>query len=168
MKILNTPLVLSSLLALAGGAALSVRADDQTPAPKKPAAPATPAAPKKPVQQTLNGKVIAVDRLSRTVTLQVNNLTYVLQIADSTRLTRNGKEQSFADFVVGEEASVNVMLRELNNGRIEVAVLAVDLPETTVAQGNSKGAGGSFTQPPPFQNGPNPGNIDGPVISRSR
>ena len=34
--------------------------------------------------------------------------------------------------------------------------------------GKGKGQGGNFTVPPPFQNGPNPGNVDGPVISRNR
>jgi hypothetical protein len=170
MKAIKTPLVLSLLLTLASGTALTVQAEDEAPAPAKPAAPATPPAPKKAIQQTLTGKVVAVDRLNRTVTLQVNNLTYVLQITDSTRVNRSGKEQSMADFVVGEEVSVNVMLRELANGRIEVAVLAVELPEATAAQGRDKdrnGNGPGFF-PPPFQNGPNPGNVDGPVISPSR
>lgn len=168
MKAIQTPVVLSLLLTLAGGTALTAQAADEAPAaPSKTTAPATPAAPKKAIQQTLTGKVVSIDRLNRTVTLQVNNLTYVLQITDSTRVSRGGKEQSMADFVVGEEVSVNVMLRELANGRIEVAVLAVDLPEATAAQGkggNGGGNGPGFV-PPPFQNGPNPGNVDGPVVS---
>jgi hypothetical protein len=74
-----------------------------------------------------------------------------------------------ADFVVGEEISVNVMLRELASGRIEVAVLSVELPEVTAAQGrgNNRSNSPGFV-PPPFQNGPNPGNVDGPVVSPSR
>lgn len=154
------PVVLS-LLMLAGGTTLSVRAEDKPATPEKPAAPA----PKKPIQQQLSGKVVAVDKVSKTITLQVNNLTYVLEIADSTRVAKNGKEKSLIDVVVGEEINVTVLLRELPNGRIEVAVLSVDLPESTEAQG---GRGGTFTQPPPFQNGPNPGNVDGPVISPHR
>jgi hypothetical protein len=170
MKAIKIPVVLSLLLTLAGGTALTVQAEDEAPAaPAKPAAPATPPAPKKPIQQTLSGKVVAIDRLNRTVTLQVNNLTYVLQITDSTRVNRSGKEQSMADFVVGEEISVNVMLRELASGRIEVAVLSVELPEVTAAQGrgNNRSNSPGFV-PPPFQNGPNPGNVDGPVVSPSR
>ena len=150
------PVVLSLLL-LAGGTTLSVRAED------KPATPEKPAAPKKPVQQQLTGKVVAVDKVSKTITLQVNNLTYVLEIADSTRVAKAGKEKSLIDVVVGEEINVTVLLRELPNGRVEVAVLNVELQQSTEAQG---GRGNNpFTQPPPFQNGPNPGNVDGPIIS---
>jgi len=155
------PVVLSLLL-LAGGTTLSVRAEDKPATPEKPAAPA-PATPKKPVQQQLTGKVVAVDKVSKTITLQVNNLTYVLEIADSTRVAKAGKEKSLIDVIVGEEINVTVLLRELPNGRVEVAVLSVDLSESTEAQG---GRGKSpFTQPPPFLNGPNPGNVDGPIIS---
>jgi hypothetical protein len=152
------PVVLSLLL-LAGGSTVSVRAEDKPATPEKPAAPA----PKKPVQQQLTGKVIAVDKVSKTITLQVNNLTYVLEIADSTRIAKADKEKGLIDVLVGEEIKVTVLLRELPNGRVEVAVLSVDLAESTEAQGG-QGRNG-FTQPPPFQNGPNPANVDGPIIS---
>jgi hypothetical protein len=168
MKAIRTSVVLSLLLTLAGGAAFVAHADDQPAKQEKgtPATPPAPAAPKKPVQQQLTGTVVAVDKFAKTITLQVNNLSYVLQVTDSTRVTRNEEEKSIIDVVVGEEIKVNVLLRELPNGRVEVAVLSVDLPVATAAQGTSKGA--KFTQPPPFQNGPNPANIDGPVISPNR
>jgi len=165
MKVMKYTVVLSLLLTLAGGA-LTVRAEDEAPAKPAPKVAPPPPAPKKAIRQTLAGKVISLDRLGRTVTLQVNNLTYVLQITDSTRVSRDGKEQNFAEFVIGEEISVELMLRELNNGRVEVAVLSVELPRYTTAQGQA--TGGTFNRPPPFQNGPNPANVDGPVISRHR
>jgi hypothetical protein len=183
MKAIKTPVVLSLLLTLAAGAPLVSQAQQETPKPGNttpapigpaitPILPPAPAVPKKPLQQTLNGRVVSIDRFNRSVTLAVNNLTYVLQITDSTRLSRNGQEQNMADFVVGEEITVNVMLRELANGRIEVAVLAVEMPTVAAAQGKAKGngyaKGGDFTTPPPFINGPNPGNVDGPVVSRNR
>lgn len=156
------PVVLSLLL-LAGGTTLSVRAEDKPATPEKPAEkPATPA-PKKPVQQQLTGKVVAVDKVSKTITLQVNNLTYVLEVADATRIAKAGKEKGLIDVTVGEEISVNVLLRELPNGRVEVALLSVELSETAEAQGGR--GNNAFSKPPPFQNGPNPGNVDGPVIS---
>ena len=161
MKAIKLP-VLSLALTLAGG--ITVLGEDQPASQPKPTAPASSApAPKKPVQQQLTGKVVAVDKVNRTVTLQVNNLTYVLEIADSTRVSKAGKDRGLLDIIVGEEISVTVLLRELPNGRVEVAVLSVELSETTQAQGKT---GGKFTQPPPFQNGPNPGNVDGPIISR--
>lgn len=165
MKAIKLP-VLGLALTLVGGITVLADTEPTTPAtPTKPEAPA-PAAPKKPVQQQLSGKVVAVDKVARTITLQVNNLTYVLEIADSTRVSKAGKERSLIDVVVGEEINVTVLLRELPNGRVEVAVLSVDLSDTTEAQGGGKGP--KFSQPPPFQNGPNPANVDGPVISPSR
>ena len=171
MKAIRTSVVLSLLLTLAGGTAFVANADDQPAKPEKgtpsaPSAPTPPPAPKKPVQQQLVGTVVAVDKFIKTVTLQVNNLSYVLQITDSTRVSKNDEEKSISDVVVGEEIKVNVILRELPNGRVEVAVLSVELPAATAAQGEGKGP--KFTQPPPFQNGPNPANIDGPVISPNR
>lgn len=157
--------VLGLALTLVGG--ITVLAQDQptTPAtPAKPEAPA-PVVPKKPVQQQLSGKVVAVDKVAKTITLQVNNLTYVLEIADSTRVSKAGKERSLIDVIVGEEISVTVLLRELPNGRVEVAVLSVDLSESSEAQGSKEP---KLAQPAPFQNGPNPANIDGPIISPHR
>lgn len=174
MKVIKTPVVLGLLLTLAGGATQAVRAED------KPAAPAatTPATPKKPVQQTLAGKVVAVDKYGKTITLQVDNLTYVLQVADSTRVSLAGKEQSIADVTVGEELSVNVLLRELPDGRVEVAVLSVERQASAEAQGrDGHGRGGRDNHGRgkghdhdhgPFHNGPHPPNVDGPVVSPHR
>lgn len=156
--------VLGLAVTLATGFTL---AEEQPATPPKPGAPTpeTPAPAKKPIQQQLTGKVVAIDKAAKTVTLQVNNLTYVLEIADSTRVSKAGKERGLIDIIVGEEISVTVLLRELPNGRVEVAVLSVELADATEAQGKS---GTRFSQPPPFQNGPNPGNVDGPIISPHR
>jgi len=171
MKVIKIPAVLGLLLTLAGGVTQAVRAED------KPAAPAAttpaPATPKKPVQQQLSGKVVAVDKYGKTITLQVDNLTYVLQVTDSTRVSKTGKEQSITDVVVGQELSVNVLLRELPDGRVEVAVLSVELQSSAEAQGhrgnNGRGYGKPWGNPQhPFHNGPHPPNVDGPVVSPHR
>lgn len=167
-KAIKTPVVLGLLLTLAGGFAES-RAEDT-----KPSTPAatTPATPKKPVQQQLNGKVVSVDKYKKTITLQVENLTYVLQVTDSTRVSKASKEQTLTDVIVGQELSVNVLLRELPDGRVEVAVLSVDLSDTTEAQGregNGRGRGrGRGQDHGPFHQGPHPPNHDGPVVSPHR
>lgn len=185
MKMIKETVVLSLLLTLAGGFTTAAQADDQPATPAPPAAPAPPTpepavptetptapstpTPKKPVQQQLSGKVVAVDKFSRTITLQVNDLSYVLQVADGTRIGRDDKEATLNDVVVGQQISVNVVLRELPNGRVEVAVLNVNLTESEEAQGRGRDHGGSkFNRPPPFRHGPNPGNVDGPVISPHR
>ena len=173
MKVIKTPVVLGLLLTLAGGVTQAVRAED------KPAAPAatTPATPKKPVQQQLAGKVVAVDKYGKTITLQVDNLTYVLQVSDSTRVSKTGKEQSIADVVVGQDLTVSVLLRELPDGRVEVAVLSVELDDSAEAQGkhgrggrdHGKGHGkGHDRDHGPFHHGPHPPNVDGPVVSPHR
>jgi len=165
MKAIKRTIALSLLLTMSGAASLTLQAEDEPATPAKPAAPAPPP-PKKPIQQRLTGKVVSVDRYARTITLQVSDLTYVLQIADSTRISRNGQERNLSDVVVGWDVTVNVVLREFANGRVEVAVLSVELPEIIASQGRHYGP--LFTNPPPFQNGPNPGNVDGPIVSPHR
>lgn len=157
----TTPVVLGLLLTLAGGATHAVWAED------KPAAPAAipPATPKKPVQQTVSGKVVAVDKYGKTISLQIDNLTYVLQVTDSTRVSRAGKEQSIADVTVGEELFVNVLLRELPDGRVEVAVLSVERQTSAQAQGRPGRSGrGKGRSHGPFLHGPHPPNVEGPVV----
>jgi hypothetical protein len=184
MKAIKTAVGMSLLMALAAGNPLALQAAETAEATGK-AKPETPAKQaksdksekvqkKKPVRQELTGKVLAVDRFASTVTLQVDSLTYVLQIADATLISRADSVTSLADVVVGQEVTVNVMLRERSNGTVEVAVLSVALPDTVDAQGPGNGKakgkgkdrkGPPFGAPPPFVNGPNPGNVDGPIIS---
>ncbi len=160
-KAIKTPVVLGLLLTLAGG--IQARAEDT-----KPAAPAItkPTPAKKPVQTQLNGKVVAVDKYSRSITLQVDNLTYVLQVTDSTRVSKAGKEQNLTDVVVGQELSANVLLTERPDGRIEVALLSVDLPDVAEAQGpkhgRGRGHGRGHGNHGPFHHGPHPPNHDNP------
>ena len=169
MKVIKIPAVLGLLLTLAGGVTQAVRAEDK-PTARAVTTP-TPATPKKPVQQQLSGKVVAVDRYGKTITLQVDNLTYVLQVTDSTRVSKTGKEQSITDVVPGEELTVNVLLRELPDGRVEVAVLSVELQSSAEAQGRRGRGGrghGKNHHHGPFHNGPHPPNCDGPVVSPHR
>jgi len=146
-----------------------------TPAPETPAptAPTTPApapetpAPKttKPVEQQLNGRIVAVDKTTKAITVQVNNQTYVLKTVEVTKFTKGTKTKSFDDLIVGEEVTVTVALLETESGRVEIAVVAVDLPTTTEAQGGKGNAYGYGI--PPFVNLPNPANVGGGVRSPS-
>jgi hypothetical protein len=139
-----------------------------TPTPTAPETPATPekAAPKatKPVEQQLNGRVVALDKAGKTITIQVNNQTYVLQVSESTRFVKAGKEKSADDLIIGEEVTVTVALRETPAGRVEIVVVAVDLPAGTEAQGGGSVAAAKV---PPFVSLPNPANIGGQVRSPS-
>ena len=167
MKVINLTVILSLLLALAGGTSLNARADDK---PETPAAPPTPALPpktesKKPVPQQLSGKVVAADKYGKTITLQVNNVSYVLQVADATRFTLAGKERSIADVVVGEQINVTVLLRELSDARVEIAVLAVELGVGEEAQGHgrNRNRGKGKERQSPFHTPPAPSTNDGPT-----
>src|SRR5688572_29775475 len=155
-------MVLSLLVAMAGGMTTATRAADAPT--EKPADKTAVKKPMTPTQQKLSGKVVAVDKTAKTVTLQINGQTYVLQISETTKIAQSGKQKSLTDVTVGEDVTVDVMLRETAGGRIEVSVLSVELPDTATAQG-APGKSGSFR---PFQTEPNPAHIDGSVVSPTR
>lgn len=167
MKVINSSVILSLLLALAGGVSPDARADDKPETPANPSTPAPPAKPesKKRVPQQLSGKVVAADKYGKTITLQVNNVSYVLQIADATRFTLAGKERSIADVVVGEQINVTVLLRELADARVEIAVLAVELGVGEEAQGRKHGRGKGKNKQGLFHTPPSPPSNDGPATS---
>lgn len=143
MKIINSSAALSLLLALGAGIALNARAEDKPATPPKTES-------KKSVPQQLSGKVVAADKYGRSITLQVNNVSYVLQIADATRFTLAGRERSIRDVVVGEQITVTVLLRELSDARVEIAVLAVELGVGEEAQGRKHGRGKGKNNESPF------------------
>ena len=164
MKKIKNTLVLGLLFSLAGG--ITAARAEVTPAAK----PATPAKkPAQPIQQTLAGKVVAVDKAAKTVTIQINSQTYVLQLTAASKVAKAGQSKSILDVNVGEDISVEVLLKENAQGKVEVVVLSVELNETAEAQGkgNGKPAGKSGNSRP-FQTIPNPANIDGPVVSPNR
>ncbi len=156
-------MVLSLLAGMAGGTTTALRADD-TPTDKVTDKPAIKK-PMPPTQQKLSGKVVAVDRTSRTVTLQINGQTYVLPISETTKIAQSGKTKSIYDVTVGEDVTVDVMLKETPGGRIEVSVLNVELPETATAQGGIGKGGRGFG---PFASEPNPAHVDGAVVSPTK
>jgi hypothetical protein len=118
------------------------------------------------VEQQLNGRIVAVDKTTKAITIQVNNQTYVLKTVEVTKFTKGTKAKTFDDLIVGEEVTVTVALLEAESGRVEIAVVAVDLPITTEAQG--KGNGNAYGYGiPPFVNLPNPANVGGGVRSPS-
>jgi len=160
----NKKLVICLLLALAAGFTLNTRAAD---APVVEPAPVPPAPETgRPAAQHLAGKVVAVDKIAKTVSIQIGTQTYTLQLTAKTKIGQAGKNKNIDSITVGDDISVTVNVRELAGGKVEVVVASVDLPVTTAAQGgNGRGLGSGGGTPPPFQNGPNPANFDGPIIS---
>jgi hypothetical protein len=138
MNAINLSKVLTLILALCLGNSSGVKAEEN---PGKSTNSISKAESKKPVPQQLSGKVVAVDKYGKSITLQVNNVSYVLQVADATRFTLGKREKSIADVVVGEQINVTMLLRELADGRVEIAVLAVELGVAAEAQGKGRGRG---------------------------
>ena len=161
MKNIKNTLVLGLLVSLAGG--ITTASAENAPA-SKPAVPAKK--PAAPIQQTLAGKVIAVDKAAKTVTVQIGLQQYTLQLSAVSKVSRAGHIKSIHDMNVGEDVSVEVLLKENDQGKAEVVVLSVELNETVEAQGKdgSGKSGGSR----PFQTAPNPANVDGPVVSPNK
>ncbi len=171
MKKTRTLITLGLLLGLAGGVTGSARAEQETtpttPATPQENTPATTTPTTKPVEQQLSGRIVAVDKSSRTITLQVNNQTYVLKTADDTKFNIAGQQKSLNDLVVGEEVNVTVALRESSTGRVEIAVVSVESTGADAqdrdGRGHGRGRGRGFEghHPPPFVNLPNPANVGG-------
>ena len=159
MKKIKNTLVLGLLFSLAGG--ITAARAEETPGAKPAAAPAKK--PAQPIQQTLAGKVVAVDKAAKTVTIQINSQTYVLQLTAASKVAKAGQSKSIYDVNVGEDISVEVLLKENAQGKVEVVVLSVELNETAEAQG--KGGSAKSGNSRPFQTVPNPANVDGPVVS---
>jgi hypothetical protein len=162
MKKVKNTLVLGLLISLAGG--ITAARADEKPGTKPAATPAKQ--PAQPIQQTLAGKVVAVDKAAKTVTMQINSQTYVLQLTSSSKITKAGQTKSIFDVNVGEDISVEVLLKENTQGKVEVVVLSVQLSDTAEAQG--KGGNGKGGANRPFQTVPNPANVDGPVVSPNK
>jgi len=147
MNAINLSKVLTLILALCLGISYGVQAEDK---PSQPSNPASKPESKRPVPQQLSGKVVAVDKYGNSITLQVNNVSYVLQTADATRFTHGKRQKTIADVVVGEQINVTILLRELADGRVEIAVLAVELDVATEAQGKKGGRGKGKEPQAPF------------------
>lgn len=168
MKKIKNTLVLGLLFSLAGG--ITAARAEETPAAKPAAAPAKK--PAAPIQQTLAGKVVAVDKAAKTVTIQINSQTYVLQLTAASKVAKAGQSKSILDVNVGEDISVEVLLKENAQGKVEVVVLSVELSETAEAQGkskgNSKGKPSKSGPQRPFPTPPNPENQRGGIHSPNR
>ena len=74
-------------------------AQEKTAQEKKPASEAAPAAAKKPSAGPFHGKLVAVDKMAKTIT--VGKRTF--QITSTTKIRKNDKPATLEDGVVGEE-----------------------------------------------------------------
>jgi len=118
---------LSVLVALIAGVPPTVRAaeaykDKSTQAPKSE---------NRPKQMPFRGKVRAIDKTAKTITLEGKEKGRTFQITSGTKITKEGKPAVLDDVTVGE--SVRGVAKENATGKLE----AVSLKVGTMA-GNGK------------------------------
>jgi len=103
MKVFGRFTLATLLSAAMLGAPLAVLAQPATPAtPSTPAtsdAPATPA--KKPKAAPFNGKILSVDQVNKTITLD-EKTKRTFQITSDTKIVKDGKPATLEDAVVGD------------------------------------------------------------------
>ncbi len=87
------------LAALVVGVPMGVSAQEK-PAPG-PVAPATPPAKARPTP--FRGKLGAVDKVKKTITLDDKTKQRIFEITSETKLVKNGKPATLDDAVVGED-----------------------------------------------------------------
>lgn len=134
--------VLSLLAAvLAAGPAQSFAQDkdkkaDKAPAEKKEA----PAGEKKKGRPPLNGKIAAVDKQAKTVT--IGQTTF--QITSETRIEKAGKPATLDDVVIGEPATARI--RETDEGKKVATNLRVGPRPEGESKSDGRGKGKKKTQ----------------------
>jgi hypothetical protein len=106
-------IAISTLAAVAAGSTINIQAADTTPAE----ASTTPKA-KKAKAQTYAGKVTAVDKIQKTVTVTVKGKEEVFQVTSASRFTKITKPATLDDLAVGEQ--VTVRARTKAGGKPEV------------------------------------------------
>ena len=144
-----------------------------TPAPVPITAPATETAP-----VVVSGKIVVVDKIARTITVDVNGKLKLIKVGAKVKMVDNGKLIRFEELVAGQE--VAVLTRDSSEGIAEAVALSVEPSHALEAAGKAKndgknkdikapkGGSSGNGNGAPFQNFPNPANNLGPVISPSR
>jgi hypothetical protein len=125
--------ILSLLAAVLAAAPASSLAQNQDKKAEKAAAEKkdAPAGDKKKGRPPLNGKIAAVDKQAKTVTIGQTTI----QITSETRIEKGGKPATLDDVAVGEPATARV--RETDDGK----KIAVGLRVGPRPEGESKGEG---------------------------
>jgi hypothetical protein len=167
-------LVLSLVTSVTAGLG-SLQADDATPTETTPAPITAPATVASPV--VVSGKIIVVDKIARTITVDVAGKLKLIKVGAKVKMVDNGKLIRFEDLVAGQE--VAVLTQDNEEGIAEAVALSVETTGALEAAGKAKDKekkvkevkglkGGGNSGGGPFQNFPNPANNLGPVVSPSR
>lgn len=96
----------------------------------------SPGSENRPKQMPFRGKVSAVDKTVKTVTLEGKDKGRTYQITSATKITKDGKPAVLNDVVVGE--SVAGLAKQNAAGKWEVATLRVGAATGTPKKGDKK------------------------------
>lgn len=160
-----------SMAAVAGNTVLAQDSAAPTVPPPTTTTVTTPPTPA-PAPVVINGKIVVVDKIARTITVDVNGKLRLLKVGRKVKMVDNGKLVTFEDLVAGQ--NIAVLTRETADGSMEVVALSVEPSDAQIeaaGKGNTKptdkgkGNSGSGLGGGPFQTAPNPANNGGPIIS---
>jgi Cu/Ag efflux protein CusF len=118
-------LIVTALATALLGNAFSIRAAD------KPAEKPAEAKEGKARPRPFSGKVKAVDKAAKTVTLE-GEKAQVFQITSETKIFKERKPATFDDITVGEHISGRI--RESADGKLETLLMNVGAPPTRPAK----------------------------------
>lgn len=148
------------------GLALAVSAALTAPVGAAETKPATPAL--KPVPATLEGKLLAVDKTTKVVTIDIKGTILRVNVTPQVKLARKGKPATLEELAPGQTVSLSFV--EKADGHLEVASLTVlSSPNQQVPAGPTSPSvtapANRDTPTSPFPSSPNPANVGGPVRS---
>jgi hypothetical protein len=139
--------------------------------------PPTRRATARSAPQPLNGRIVAVDRARKTVTVDIKGQLYVFRLGSQLTVLVRDKQVSVDALAPGQE--ISLVARAGSDGRFEIVAMSI-APGSFAAEaaGRSVGAAsdkGTASQsvpgnnlPAPFRVDPNPANISGNVISPNK
>jgi hypothetical protein len=167
MKAIRTIL----LLGLAGG--LVVGSASRAQAAEPPAQPA----PAQPTASALTGKVVAVDRAKKSITVDIKGRVFVFKLSPQLAVRVNNKEVPATSLSPGQ--TISLTARRSSTGSFEIVALDIQPnDEPVVAAGAPRGPvkaapkkpeaqlpSQGISLPVPFRTEPNPANVVGPVHS---
>jgi hypothetical protein len=129
-------------------------------------------APGKAVPAQLEGKIVALDKNARVMTVDIKGTLIKVHMTVNVKLTKSGKSAVFENLAPGQ--SILISFVEMPNGRIEVASLAVEGGAEAIEPAGSKPANPRPSNPNNTYWGvapyglPNPANVSGNTTSPSK
>ena len=113
----------SIVLALLAAVIMSVAPAVQAAEDAKDKSAQTPKPERKQKQMPFRGKVGAVDKIAKTVTLEGKEKSRTFQVTSATKITNDGKPAVMDDVVVGQ--TVGGLAKQTAAGKLEIVTLSI-------------------------------------------